>query len=319
MSEHVEAVPEPETETEAEVTMLNGEPIPETMDFPIEPPPEVGPVRAAYSTVVVGKPAYSRKKAWLINLGIYLLSAIIAVVCIGLALEAKTTDEWIQFGIAGTVLGLISLPFSLYFTRNANWLAYVGQLGLVRYKLGKHREAIKKTELFQFQDAIDLYTQSTRQFMNGVYTGTTYNYEWKDAQGRRVFRLNGTYSSKQGTPKAKDPYYLATAGEITWSGFLADAMNIELQEEGSVHFKVNKKDWVKIGPGFFEFHFKNNTARLAVEDIKSLQIGDGQFSITSNDAGWFGGKGKYRFAYGSMANAQLFMMCLEQLCGYQFD
>lgn len=300
----------------SEVALLNGDPIPETMDFPIEPPAEIGPVRSAYSTCVIGKPLRSSVKRW-IGIG---LSFVIpaAGMCIAILMSGGK-DARLVGGVIGVFTGLVIASLVLYFTRGNNRIAFVGELGVAQYSLGSSRDIIKRTELFEFQNAIDLFTQSTRQFINGIYTGTTYNYEWKNAEGQRAFRLAGTYSSQKGNPKAKDPYHIANAAEAMWTAFLGEAINIELQEQGAVHFKVNKKDWVKVGPGFMEFHFKGNTARLDVPDIKDLRVGNGQFNIKSQDAGWFGGKGKYGFAYAKMANAQLFLMCLEQLCGYQFN
>ena len=301
---------------DAEVTLLNGDPIPDTMDFPVDPPAEIGPVRSAYSTCVVGKPLRSNAKRW-IGIGLsFLIPA--AGMCIAILMSGGK-DAKLVGGVIGVFTGLVIASLVLYFTRGNNRTAFVGELGMAQYTFGSSRDIIKRTELFEFQNAIDLFTHSAKQFINGIYTGTTYNFEWKNAEGQRVYRLAGTYSSQKGNPKAKDPYHFANAAEVTWTMFLKDAINIELKEQGAVHFKVNKKDWVKVGPGFLEFHFKNKTARLDVQDIKDLRVGNGQFAIKSRDAGWLGGKGKYGFAYGKMANARLFLMCLEQLCGYSFE
>ncbi len=248
--------------------------------------------------------------------GVYLLVAVSVMVILGMG---NDIDAWIAGAFLGATTALVSLPFTIYYTRGGNWLAYVGDIGLVRYTLGADRTRIKITELFEFINAIDLYTHTQSTTVNMVYAGTTYNSKWCDTTGKQVFKLSGTFNSKRGTPKAKSPYYLATAAEAMWTAFLGEAINIELQEQGAIHFKVNKKDWVRVGQGFLEFHFKGKTARLEVQDIKDLRVGNGQFHIKSNDAGWLGGKGKYGFAYAKTANARLFLMCLEQLCGYQFN
>lgn len=298
-----------------DVTLLNGDPIPENMDFPVDPAVEIGRVRAVFSTCVKDKPLRSGLKRFLMVVAVFLLIAISVTAAIG---GNNGVDAWVIGSIFGIGAGFFISLIVVYYTRGSNWLAYVGENGLVKYKLGSDRSQIKKTELFEFIHAADLYTHTVSQSVNLIYVGTHYNYEWRDDQGKRVFRLSGSHNSKKGTPKRNSPYYLATAGEAMWTMFLGQAVNIELEEQGAVHFKVNKKDWVRVGPGFMEFNFKGKPARLAVDEIKDLRVGGGHFAIRSQDAGWLGGKGKYGFEYSKMANARLFLMCLEQLCGYSF-
>ncbi len=308
---------EPEVQSDEEVVLLNGDPVPAAMDFPIDPPPEIGQVKAMYSTCTVGKPLRSIKKRLAIIGLVFLLAAVPVMVVVGMT--SPDSHPWVLGATLGVLLGLLSVPFTFYFTRGSSWLAYVGEIGLVKYKLGAERTQVKTTELFEFVNAVDLYTHTVNSNVNGVYAGTTYNYEWRDADDKRVFKLSGSHSSKKGTPKASSPYYIAAAGEMMWTAFLGDAINDELKDQGAIHFKVNKKDWVRVGPGFLEFFFKGKTSRLAVDEIKDLRVGGGHFSIKSQDAGWLGGKGKYGFDYAKMANARLFLMCLEQLCGYSFE
>lgn len=299
-----------------EITQPNGDPIPDTMDFPIDPPAEIGPVRTAYSTAVVGKPIRSDRKRWLIIIGVYLLVATPIPLLIGLTgdLSLMIKGLWMM-----GLLSLPTIPITHYFTYGSDWVTYIGELGLARHKLNTQCGEVDKTVLFEFANAIDLFTHSENTSVNMVHTGTTFKYSWRDTSGRQVFKLSGIYDSKRGKPKAKSPYHIANAAEASWSMYLAEAMNIELQEQGSVHFKVNKNDWIKVGPGFLEFHFKNKDAHLAIEDIKAIGINQGRLTIKSNDAGRFGGKGRYQFEYAKMANARLFLMYLEQLYGYRFE
>ncbi|CAK9002499.1 Uncharacterized protein SCF082_LOCUS7371 [Durusdinium trenchii] len=163
-----------------------------------------------------------------------------------------------------------------------------------------------------------LFTSQTRHYYNGVYTGTSYDYRWADVGNRTQFQLKGTYQAKDGNPKPKDPFHLAMSAEMAWSQYLLDGMQEELEREGCVEFPVNKSDLVRVGPGFLEFVLKGAPTRVEAADIKELSISDGTFNIKTHDAKWFGSKGKYRFNYGRMGNAKLFVFSLERLLGVRF-
>ena len=170
-----------------------------------------------------------------------------------------------------------------------------------------------------FADARDLKVSEVRQRTKGVYSGTKYYYDWLDETGRKVFRLNGIYGDKKTSgPKEKDPYHLAKAAEAAWSQQLLEVLQAEFDEHGNVEFKVNKRDSVRVGAGYFEFDFKGQRTRVEREDIKLLTISEGQFRIHSHDARWMSSKGKFHFEYGSMANARVFLMAVETLAGFTF-
>jgi hypothetical protein len=152
-----------------------------------------------------------------------------------------------------------------------------------------------------------------------VYTGTNYFFRWEDADGRKLLNLSGTFRSEKGEPEPDDPFYFAQGGEIAWSIYLLDALQKELEKHGSVEFKVNKRDAVRVGPGFMEFAFSGKEQRVDGEQLKHISIGGGTFSFKTADAKWFSSKGKFNFDYSRMSNARCFLLVLESLLGVTFE
>ncbi|MCA9088902.1 MAG: hypothetical protein KDA90_09745 [Planctomycetaceae bacterium] len=291
------------------------EPIPPQMEFFAAPPTEIGELVSAFSTLRTDKDAWNPTVRMIIAL-------VIALLLWGgtwFALKAMDPGNDVVGNILGGILGLLGLALVYYVTSFKQSCSFVGKQGVARYTLRGSREAEPKEELFEFTEATDLYTGQTRHYYNGVYTGTQYFYRWENAQGRKVFNLQGTFNSQAGTPKTHDPYYFAMNAEYAWSNHLLDSLQAELDKHGSVEFKVNKRDAVRVGPGFMEFCFGTNEERVDGEALKHISIGGGTFSFKTADAKWFSRKGKFSFNYASMANARLFLLVLHSLLGVTFE
>lgn len=282
--------------------------IPEDMHFFRDPPADIGEVKTAWSTLLHGKKPMAMGTR-------FFAGAITAaiIIAIGLVLSAPPGD--LICYIVGPIVGII-VWVVLGFKHTCS---YVGSAGMARYVLKGSLDAEPTEEVLVFSEASDLTSGQTRHYTNGVYTGTNYNFVWTDAGGSTLLKLNGQYSSKEGFPKVKDPFHFARVGEILWNDHLAARLQAELDEHGSVEFPVNKNDFVRVGAGFLEFDFKGNVQRVPAEEIKKLNISGGTFTIHTNDAGWFGSKGKFSFNYGQLGNASMFIFSLEQLLGYEFD
>ncbi len=143
-------------------------------------------------------------------------------------------------------------------------------------------------------------------------------FTWTDAAGTKVFKHSGQYRSKQGTPKKDDKFWFGRSAEAAWNNRQIAGLQRELEQNGYCQFNLGGKDFVRVGPGFFEFGMKGEVARIHAEEIKSLNLADGRFTIHHKDAKWFSSKGKFSFPYATMANAQLFLIAMEKLAGFQF-
>lgn len=293
-----------------------GTPLEPQQVFFSAPPEEIGEVQSAWTTLPAGKRPLGLTVRLAIACGM-LVGTPILMIGVARAGGLNAVDRS-SLALLGVLVGMLLAAVALLLTRFHHTCTFVGAAGMSRHLLKGTLESPPRDEVFLFDDATDLYTSQTRHYTNGVYTGTTYSYDWKDHRGERRFKLSGTYRSKEGNPKPKDPFHFAQAGEIAWSNYLLDILQDELEQHGTIEFKVNKRDCVRIGPGFLEFDFKGMTQRVESEQIRTLQVSGGSFQIDTHDARWFGRKGKFRFDYGAMANARVFLMALETLGGLSF-
>jgi hypothetical protein len=292
-----------------------GGPLAPEADLFVPPPPVIGKLVSAETSLVTSKHPMSAGARWL------LIGGLMFGVYFGLVSLARmanlAVDGFIEF--ASALLGLLAGVIAGVMTRFSHRCSYVGELGVARYRIKGSRSASPREELFLFGQARNLKSAETDQYYNGVYTGTSYDYRWTDGDDRLVFRLNGSYRSKKRTPKPRDPYHFAKMAEIAWSVYLLQAAQAELQTKGYVEFVVNKRDVVRVGPGFMEFCFKGKTERVPVSEMKDISINQGWFSFKTNEARMFSSKGKFSFQYGQMGNAKLFLMCLDRLAGIRWS
>jgi hypothetical protein len=286
----------------------NGDPLPLGLAFFAPPPDEIGEVVTAHSTLQAGKRPKSLVSRLLLALG---LGSLVAV---GVSYLDTTTPLW-------SILAFLAVAgLTMLLTRFSHHVSYVGKEGVARaWCLGSPRR-IKKTEVFLFRDADELRTGQTRQYTNGVYTGTSYTFTWTDAGGRKRYRLSGTYHGEKKPPKPKDPYHFAHRAEVAWSFFLFDRAGRALEQEGAIRFNLGGASWLALGPGFVDIGRKEGVERWTLDEIGGITAKDGTFKIKRKDAkeGWFSSQGVFSFPYAQMANAQLFLIAMERLLGPTF-
>ncbi|HEU5116136.1 MAG TPA: hypothetical protein VFT74_05605 [Isosphaeraceae bacterium] len=286
----------------------DGGPLFEDRVFFAPPPPEIGEVVTASSTLPVGKKPMSTVNRFL------LAGFAGSLVAVGLNLAGLETALQV-------LAGLVVLPVVFWFTRFKHTLRYVGKNGVAILTAKSRPDRIDRTEVFLFSKASELRTGQTRQYVNGVYSGTSYAFTWTDPAGKKAFKLSGTYRGEKNPPKPKDPFHFAESAEMAWSFHLLDQAEQELKQNGSIRFRLSGKDWVSVGPGFLEFARKGVEERWEREEIGGISIGDGVFKVKRTDAqeGWFSSKGVIQFTYASMSNAKLFLIALSRILGYTFN
>lgn len=294
-----------------EITTHADTPIDADVEFFCPPPAEIGQVTSAFSNLRQSQQPRPMPMRLALAVAIGVVPAALPFF-----LMPENLDP-VRSGLAALLLavGVLIGWFCLGFNHKCS---YVGQDGVARYTCSGVRETISKAELLLFAQAAEVRTAQTRQFTNGVYTGTSYDFRWTGPAGQVLLRLKGTYRSKEGNPKPKDAFHFARAAEIAWSQFLLDRIVEQLKQYGFVQFNIKGSDFVRIGSGFIEFFFRGQATRVLAGEIASLNLNQGQFSIKHKDARWFSSKGKFNFPYGEMANARLFILCLDKLLGYRF-
>jgi hypothetical protein len=293
----------------------NGEPRPKPADFFAPPPPELGQILSAESTLPAGK---REIPLWL---RLAIAGVIAAVVWGGVAWAMGILPQWRELAPTIAVLAaLIVGGLVLYFIRFSHTCTYVGRNGAARFRLRGSRSKAAKEYTLLFSQAAELRASQVRQHYNGVYVGTNYDYRWTDPAGRLLYRLNGSYRArKKKRPKPTSGYNFALASELAWSSHYLARAQAQLEAEGSIPFRIDNRRVVRVGQGFLEFHFGDQPERVTREDIASVSLGNGQFSFKHKDARWFSRAGKYSFGYGRMANGRVFLLALEKLMGYRWS
>jgi hypothetical protein len=310
---------EPDTRGLDELPAHNGQPRPKAVRFFASPPPEIGQVVSAESTVALEKRQRSLQ-ARCVLAGIAGVGALAVFIGGGIADHAGT-DEMGASMMLGVVAAVASACAVLYFTRLTGECTFIGTRGIARFTRSSlfGLGALPKCDALVFEQAAELRASQTRHLALGaIYTGSTFDYAWFDGSGTRMFHIDGGYHAKKPVPQDEVAWHFAEAAELAWSDwFYSQALKV-LERTGTIPFRIDSKRSVLIGNGFLEFHFDGAPARLTREEIGSVSLRDGEFTFKNTDAKWYSSAGKYSFPYRKIANAKVFLFAMEKLMGYRW-
>jgi hypothetical protein len=283
-------------------------------DFFVPPPAEIGEVVSAYTSL--------RKETQPMSPGTRLAGVLVAGavgLAIGLVISLNIKNPFFQL-FWPVLLASIGLLVVLLATRFKHTCTYVAQEGVARFTCKGSREQMAG-QVFCFKDAAELRTSQTRHYTNGVYQHTQYSYTWTDIGGRGRFVLSGQHHSEAGTPPAKDAYHFATAAEQAWTLYMLGQVQAQLKMSGTIFFGLGGKNWVKLGERFISVHMSGVTTECDADDIAEVRIDQGWVQVRRRDAreGWFSSSGIFKFPYGSLANAQLFLILMDRLVGVRIN
>lgn len=292
-----------------------GEPLAQGMDFFAPPPTEIGALKSAHSNLKQDERPYEPGNRLAMTLGLGIAGAA-GGWWFQRYLEVRD-PSW-QFG--WPALGFLGLAIGAWLaTEFSKTVSYVGQQGIARIRCKKTRDEVVSQDVFLFEKAVELRTGQTRHYTNGVYTGTTYFFNWTNQGGKTVYTLQGRYQSEKGDPAAGDQYHWASAAEIAWSNWYIN--DPKVAADGTLKFFLSSGDCVAVGNGYLDLRFGGKTARCDCADIASVTINNGQFTIKRKDAsiGWFSSTGVFSFPYASMGNVKIFMFALDRLAGLSIN
>jgi hypothetical protein len=287
---------------------------PDDADYFAAPPPEVGQVTSASTTLGAGEqPA---------GVGVRLATGLIfagvgAAIGLGVVLFFKMTGTfWPVAWPAGLGLGGFGLAWA--YTGFRHVCTYVGTDGVAKYTCAGSRDEVT-SEVFAFRDAAELRTSQTRHYTNSVYQGTDYAYSWTDVAGRVRYVISGRHTSEQGTPPPGDLYHYATAAEMAWSLYMLAGVERQVMTNGEVRFGLGGSDWVAVGPDQLRLRLSGSVTECDIRDIGTVSIANGVFTVKRLDAqeGWFSSSGVFRFDYSRVGNAQLFLFVLRKVAGIE--
>ena len=305
------------------VVLHAGVPLDPNMEFPISPPSEIGVLRTAQSTIGV-KNINSIPFRISISAFCMLMLGLPIFAIAYVNLENRHPNALMISFWAGLVPASLIGIKAWFGTGAKKVVTFVGESGLVRYELKQVELAPTKTELLLFSQTEDLRTHLLENYSNAIYTNTTYGFTWYDQTGAKIFSQDGVFrGNSEGLPKKIiDPYFFALSAQQAYNEFVTERMAKEFEKNGVVEFSIHgfkKQDSVRVGDGFLEFDFKGQVDRVEADDIKRIKIEEGVFYIDTKDAKFFGRQGKFRFVYGKLSNAQLFLYALNQLAGFTVE
>ena len=214
------------------------------------------------------------------------------------------------FGFVGFVAGfLLAAP-----TRHST---YVGTDGVARATRKQEKTTL---EAVRWDQVRCMTFNQTRNYTNGVYTGTSFRFTFHRTDGEKPFVIHGSYSAKEAAAAPRSSLiHFAFNAESSWTTRRLNQMESELASHGSIHFGINKKDWIQVGEGFIELFFKGERERVEAADLTSVALDQGYMTIqrTGSRKGLFSSEGVFRFNVNGMADFRYFIIVFQSLTGYR--
>lgn len=115
--------------------------------------------------------------------------------------------------------------------------SYIGEKGLANYELIGDGASLPKEKTLIFENAHSLFHQDFDWYDDdGIRTGASYNYTWvKDSGG--IFVILGTYHSKVNKfPLHNDKWHFADKAESLWTKHLVSNFDAQLAKNGHIEF-----------------------------------------------------------------------------------
>jgi hypothetical protein len=197
---------------------------------------------------------------------------------------------------------------------------YTGSHGMARYPYSARNSGTPKGDIFLFSAAVEVQTA-----LLGRSMGTNFNFQWKDARGKTLYKLEGGYYGTNKSPDPESVYHFARAAEAAWSDYLYPAVMAELKRQGSVRFLINRsignKQYAVLGPGFIDILNPGKQFHNLAHEIQSVTLFQGWIIIRRKDArdkainSLSGADGIFYLSYGSVSNVRIFLRMLEQVVG----
>ena len=308
----------------SQVTEHTGEPLARNLDFFAAPPPEIGAIRTAHTSLKTGmrqRPGALRVTlalvagavGFLLTLGFDYLTKILFVVS---EMTRTPVIFWeLLFVPLWAYLGWRKSGFKHFCT-------FAGEKGCAHFQCEQERANLTRNSYFLFKDASALSTSLTRRTKNGVYNGTTFYFHWYAPSSKNpIYSITGNHMADSKTPPPGNFYNFARAVESAWYRFATPAIDAEFAQKGSVKFYMGHNCWSVLGPGYIQFVDEHGkVSRCGAEEIGSARLFDGQLTIRRKDAkrsffDLFNSEGVFGFPYGAIHNARLFLYLFEKSLG----
>jgi len=292
---------------EADAKNYYGHPIPSDWDFFVAPPPEIGTVIGAQSSLTAGvEPGpVTRHRVRCTALGV----GIVALVWFLFYFADWKPEQLPGFYMTGVVSATVFAIIIWLCAKPSYVCSYVGAQGVAYFACYGRRDHLVRSEVFRFEDATELRTKLRSIYVNFAYLHTHYVYVWTDSNHRVRYKLAGRHYAKNGLPQnQQESYVFARVAEVAWTNHLMERNIASIHEGGVVEFNAGRKRRVSVGYDFLEI----SGERFEHGDIDvAVHRGIITFKRTRPRPGLFGRKTICSVAYGDFANVRAFLALLE--------
>lgn len=201
----------------SKVTTHSGKPIPDRMDFFEPPPKEIGDILTAHSTLKKHQRPMGLPLRIILSILAGLFAAAFAV--LGVVLAGRT--DFLGLAIIGVVF-LIVAGLALYSVRFRHDATYVGCLGVARIRCLDDRHKIVRRDVLVFSKEMKLRYLVLDIGPKMILAPTTisYDFQWINGQGERLFRHKGRYNSE--IPRTQVNYDFGLMAAASWNTFIGD-------------------------------------------------------------------------------------------------
>jgi hypothetical protein len=296
-----------------------GRPLPPDADFFAPPPPEIGLLVSASTTLRVGVEPWSpTARLWLA--GVLPLACGVVAAAATLLIEFGTFGRW--WAIAGClgVAVLVAATVNLMMLQDfSHYCRYVGRDGVARFACFKRRDNISRSEVLRFVDAADLWVAQVRIFIDGTYHANQFAFEWTGDGQRALFAIKG--NSQVTGPAVRDLYQFAASAERVWTERLLDPARADLAAGRAVTFRLRRGGTVDLRRGVLRFDLSGKSEECPAAQLDEVTAANGVVTFARKDAreGWLWSKGVFRLPMNELANFELFLLLYAEAIGVRIQ
>lgn len=291
-------------------------PIPPGSLFFAPPPAEIGKVLSAQSGLRSDGAAVTQT----IPRKVVVLFVLFGLLVGGFLGAGFTHGHWAGI-LIGSLTGAVAIGWPIYRREGRrNDCTYVGTHGIARFPATAHGNTGPRGEVFLFADAVDLQTAFLGRNM-----GTNFNYQWKDARGKTLYKLEGGYYGGKNNSDPDAAYHFARAAEEAWCRYYLPTLQNQLRRDGYCRFLTRRglsaDQHAIVGPGYLTFVTGTKTFRYSVGEIDDILLQQGILTIRRKGAKAHamntldGSQGIITLSYGSVANVRLFLRLITDVVG----
>jgi hypothetical protein len=302
-----------------------GLPVSEDDVFFVQPPPQIGRLLSAHTSLNLANPPTPLRKKLTISLLVY---AFLIAVASSLVLAFPSPYRSISSQLLGgwacvSVVSFFLFSFPLLFWGRKLECTFVGTHGVASAERKGSSQIVQSKKWLEFRQAAYLLGGQQTNYWNGVYVGTMYHYAWVDSKGEILFVIEGTFKAKDGQPEPGNPIYFALAAEDAWTRHLHLRIAQRKQETGKddLRFRLGKSGELRLTRTGVVIRRDGIEHELRRGEIGRITVGTDNLTFEEVGAkqGWFRKEGFHSFPFSMLANGRFFLEVVEEYLGVPVD